>query len=133
MKLEKLTQQQWELFNRVVNAFTVAILDDMQSQGEGCNPDLQNAPFLMAVELGWDWEEDTEFSEWCLHATSDEILHEGIRRFTAWFTKEEENPFMDHLKPEPERFYTSSVYPCPHCLRNITIKTALNVSKTPAL
>jgi len=37
--------------------------------------------FDAAEECGWDWESDTNFTNWCLKATSPEIAEEGLRLF----------------------------------------------------
>jgi len=41
----------------------------------------QNAAFDAAAANGWDWEKDSEFSDWALKATDLEIIAEGKKRF----------------------------------------------------
>jgi len=47
--------------------------------------------FDAAEECGWDWESDTNFTNWCLKATSPEIAEEGLRLFRAHIVNTQPN------------------------------------------
>jgi len=51
----------------------------------GCTAALQDAwdaqqhAFDIAERYGWNWDDDMDFSDWCLKATEPEISAEGLR------------------------------------------------------
>ena len=69
----------------VVFAFAEALrttrsLEEVDDSDDG---ECLTAAFDAAKKHGWDYEQDDEFTSWCLKATQQEICVEGLHRALA--------------------------------------------------
>jgi hypothetical protein len=60
--------------------FQRAIAADKKQWDSQEAEDTNVAAFDLAKKHGWDWDDDEQFMLWCLHATGEEILREGLKR-----------------------------------------------------
>jgi hypothetical protein len=67
---------------KVVFAFADALRTTraLEDAGDSDDGDCLNVAFDVAKTYGWDYEQDEEFTSWCLKATQQEICVEGLRR-----------------------------------------------------
>lgn len=72
-----------EQIENVLTLFAAAEqADEKGDDSKAC--DLSQDAFNLAEDVGWKWEDDTDFTHWALKATSLEILREGRNRFIEW-------------------------------------------------
>jgi hypothetical protein len=99
---------------KVLEAFAFA-----ETYSERGDEQIDNAPFLMAEMLGWDWESDEAFTHWALKATQSEIAIEGRKRFLAWVNRKSFLQgfalIMKSCEEKSEDYWSSFIW-----LRNLT-------------
>ena len=80
-----MANEHYNMYLKLIKAFGDALERHMKVEVWGDSPefwaacDAQQHAFDLAEDYGWDWDDDMDFSNWCLKATAPDINAEGLR------------------------------------------------------